>query len=265
VALVRDTIVIEVPPLAPDSVNTVIALDLDGRPDVKNSPTITAEHTFFVDQLDINISSDRENVELRYSLDGTVPTINSPLVTGPIQLTSTAVVTARCFRKGEAVSLPATATFKKVKPWPAVGVKPGKHGVRYAYYEGDWDWLPDFGTLKPVTVGTLPNFSLAPRSRADHYGFAFDGLIQLPEDGIYEFFTNSDDGSRLFIDDSLIVDNDGTHGMVQKSGAAPLAAGLHSIRVLYFEKAGEDRLEVSWRAKAGQKLVIADELLFLSR
>ena len=42
------------------------------------------------------------------------------------------------------------------------------------------------------------------------------GLIKIPADGIYSFYISSDDGSKLFIDDKILVDNDGLHGIVEK-------------------------------------------------
>jgi hypothetical protein len=54
----------------------------------------------------------------------------------------------------------------------------------------------------------------------------------------------SDDGSRLYIGDTLVVDNDGLHGMAEKSGVIALAAGRHPLTVTFFERTGSDGLEV---------------------
>jgi len=66
----------------------------------------------------------------------------------------------------------------------------------------------------------------------------FEGLVDIPEAGTYTFYVNSDDGSRLFIGDEQIVDNDGLHGMNEESGAILLGAGMHRIRVDFFERGG---------------------------
>ena len=50
--------------------------------------------------------------------------------------------------------------------------------------------------------------------------------------------TNSDDGSALYIGDKRVVDNDGLHGMVERSGTIALEAGWHAIRVEFFERGG---------------------------
>lgn len=72
-------------------------------------------------------------------------------------------------------------------------------GLDYAYYQGTWDSLPNFDSLTPVKTGVLSNVSLSPATQGDFFGFRYRGYIQVPADGIYTFYTNSDDGSRLYI------------------------------------------------------------------
>ncbi len=152
--------------------------------------------------------------------------------------------------------------FEKVAPLPAVEAAGVKSGVQYEFYTGDWDVLPDFAKIAPRKKGVLANFSFAPRDTTEHFGFRYSGLIKLPADGVYQFFTRSDDGSQLSIDGRLVVDNDALHGMLEKKGAVPLAAGLHRITVTFFEKTGGDGLEVYWTGPGFEKRPIADEILF---
>jgi mono/diheme cytochrome c family protein len=84
-------------------------------------------------------------------------------------------------------------------------------GLHYAYYEGEWEKLPKFDTLTPVASGDAENFDLTPAKRKNHFALRFEGTIQLPQDGEYLFLIGSDDGSRLLIDDKVIVVTDGVH------------------------------------------------------
>ncbi|MBI5863111.1 MAG: hypothetical protein HZB38_01095, partial [Planctomycetes bacterium] len=59
-----------------------------------------------------------------------------------------------------------------------------------------------------------------------------------PATDFYTLFTNSDDGSRLWIGSTLVVDNDGLHAMTERSGTLGLQAGTHAIRVEFFERGG---------------------------
>ncbi len=65
-------------------------------------------------------------------------------------------------------------------------------------------------------------------------------------DGLYTFFVNSDDGSKLYLGDSLVVSNDGLHGSMEKSGEVLLKAGKHRLKLLYFDASGGRSLVVSY-------------------
>ncbi len=243
----EDTLVIRLPRTPPDAVDSVVALDVAGKADINNPPTIESEFEIFVDSLQVGIKSDREGVEIRHTLDGSIPGPDSPVVAGKIVLTNSSVVSARCFRNRQPVSGVAKASFTRVAPRAATAVDRLAGGVRYGYFEGDWDRLPDFRALAPVAKGILPGFQLSARKKPEHFGFEYTGYIRVPADGVYAFYTISDDGSRLYIGEDLVVDNDGLHGAQEKRGVIALAAGLHPIRVTYFNKTGglDIRIEYS--------------------
>jgi alpha-L-fucosidase len=265
VAREEDALVITVPNQAPDADNSVVVLDVIGKADVNNPPKIESDVNIFVETIEVALKSDRENVELRYTLDGSTPSSNSTLVQGPIRLAETSTISARCFRDGKPVSEAATATFTKVTPSPAVEIGKIKRGIQYAYYEGDWDRLPDFKTLQPAKTGVLSNFDFSPRQEVERFGFEYSGFLRVPETGVYTFFTSSDDGSRLYIGDSLVVDNDGLQGIQEKRGVIALAAGLHPVRVIFFEKTGGEDLMVSYQSARIKKQRIPDSALFMQK
>ena len=136
-------------------------------------------------------------------------------------------------------------------------------GVHYEYFEGTWDLLPDFDALTPVATGTWPNFSLAPRLLDEYFAFRFDSCIEIDTAGDYTFFTTSDDGSRLYIDGGLIVDNDGLHGNQEVGAPVILSVGLHPIQVSFFEKTGGQTLETRYQGPGIGKQLIPDEVLLL--
>lgn len=116
--------------------------------------------------------------------------------------------------------------------------------LSYAYYEGSWDTLPDFQTLKPVTAGLSSGFDIGVRKRNDGFGLVFSGFLHIPSDGDFRLFLGSDDGSRLQIDGQDVIVNDGIHPHSVKDGRIKLAKGVHPVRVEYFEQGGEESLTV---------------------
>ncbi len=253
---------IAVPAAAPDADISVVVLDVTGKPDVAEPPRISSGSEIFTEALEVVVDSDRENVDIRFTLDGTAPTAASPRIAGPIRLTGTAVVTAACFRGGRPVSGPARATFTKVSPRPGVAAADALPGLNYSYYEGEWDTLPDFAKMKPASSGSIPRFESMAVPAKEKYGLEFRGFVRIPKDGITTFFVSSDDGSRLWVGDTLVVDNDGLHGMIVRKGDIALSAGFHPVTVRYFNKTGDRGLIVEWQVPGGTKESIPGSALF---
>ena len=136
--------------------------------------------------------------------------------------------------------------------------------LRYDYYEGSFSQVPDFTTLSPVSSGSVSNFDLSPRRVNDNFAFNFSGSITIPTTGTYTFYTTSDDGSQLFIDNQQVVDNDGLHAARERSGSVVLQAGQYPIRVTFFERTGGEKLEVRWEGPGLAKQLIPDEVLLKS-
>ena len=119
-------------------------------------------------------------------------------------------------------------------------------GVMVEYYATEaLSTLPDFTTLTPFASEVVPNIEYASTNGPfmnsglnDDVAAVFNGWITIPTGGFWTFGTNSDDGSALYIGDEQVVNNDGTHGMVERIGSIGLEAGVHSIRVEFFERGG---------------------------
>ena len=138
-----------------------------------------------------------------------------------------------------------------------------KSSIAYNYYEADKDInLVNPFKLTPVKSGVVPIINLDKKQRADKFAFEFYGFIKIQKDGIFTFFTESDDGSKLFIDDIEIVNNDGEHGAAEKSGRAALKKGFHKIKVLYFDSGGGNTLKVLLQKEGGEKQELSPSLLF---
>ena len=114
----------------------------------------------------------------------------------------------------------------------------------------------------PASSGIADIISQQNKKRSDKFAFEFNGYIKIDKDGIYTFFTDSDDGSMLYLDDEEIVNNDGDHGSVEKNGKAALKKGYHKIKVLYFDSGGGNTLRVSIQPEGGKKEIIPASLLF---
>jgi hypothetical protein len=139
----------------------------------------------------------------------------------------------------------------------------GGGGLWYEYGEGSWSLLPDFDIVATAEQGVINNFDITVRNQNDNFGFRFSGKINIAAAGDYTFYTTSDDGSQLFIDGALLVDNDGLHGAAEQSGVVTLAAGLHDIAVTMFELGGGESLLVEYEGPGIARQEIPDDVLTL--
>lgn len=126
-------------------------------------------------------------------------------------------------------------------------------GLEASYYAlSSPSSLPDFSILTPYALGVVSSLNYAATSgvfagsgRSDEVGAVFEGFLRISELDIYALYLSSDDGSKLYLGDHLLIDNDGLHGMTERSAAIGLKPGLHRLRVEFFENAGSAGLIVS--------------------
>lgn len=155
-----------------------------------------------------------------------------------------------------------------ILPGQGEELKPGLLGEYYEIGE-QFDDFPSLDTRTPV-LRRVDREVNVPRSMkpwpgtglADFFCIRWTGVVRIPKDGRYAFFTASDDGSRLFVGGKLVVNNGGLHGFEEESGEVQLKAGDHALRVEYFECGGEAACTVAWDAGSGRKEILPASVLF---
>jgi|GEM_PF-6985703 len=104
------------------------------------------------------------------------------------------------------------------------------------FYSGTWEKIPDFTTYEIHEAGITQTLNTAYEFEDDprNFGMVFTGYIDLPKDGLYAFSTKSFGSTRLYIDNMLVVDNDGSfhsEAVESESGHAYIASGLHPFKL----------------------------------
>lgn len=108
--------------------------------------------------------------------------------------------------------------------------------------------LPDFGIYRPLEMMCTDRLAVTLRkgapgfpgvtSRYEYFGVDFHGDIVVSQPGLYRFRMASDDGAKLYVDDTMVLDNDGLHDIRAVEGAVALAAGPHHVRVPFWNGPG---------------------------
>jgi putative heme-binding domain-containing protein len=144
----------------------------------------------------------------------------------------------------------------------------GESGIKVDYFEPHSNdaAIETLAKRKPTASGIVPDIKMnvPQKKRADAFALRFTGMITLSKSGKYTFFTNSDDGSRLYIGKQLVVNNDGSHGPQERSGSIDLSAGSHPITVTYFDSGGGDALHVAYAGPGIKKQAIPGSALSVS-
>jgi alpha-L-rhamnosidase len=165
---------------------------------------------------------------IRYTTDGTEPSEISEKYTGPVEISKTSLVQARSYKEPYK---PGYVTRRLYDIYD-----PELNGLNFDYFEGRWENIPDFQEMKPLNRGRINGFNPSEiKETEDYWGIRFHGFVEIPRDGLYQFSTISDDGSRLFVNDTMVVDNDGIHGPFTSKGKIELKRGKYPFMLDFFE------------------------------
>jgi hypothetical protein len=228
-------------------------------------PIIKSTYSIFTDYAVISIQNELKKGKIYYTVDDTVPDKNAKLYNKPIKITKTVTIKAITIYENGLISAISEKSFEKVAYTAAIEGNGYKMGLSYSYFDQDiseWRKLPDFTTLTATESGVTGQINIAKAKKDDHFAMEFKGYINVPTDGIYSYYSNSDDGTQLFLHDKLLVDNDYTHPMSEKSGDIALKKGKHPIRLTFFQGSGGKGLEVNYRGPGIEKQKIPAEALF---
>jgi hypothetical protein len=156
----------------------------------------------------------------------------------------TTLVKARTFLRNGRVSLPVKKMFQRIDP--------DENGLSYAYYEGEWDTIPEVSKLEPHKAGEI--FDIAeqiPGNRQYDYLVSYNGYIDIDFPGEYAFLTLNDDGLKLIIDDIVVIDDGGEYGTYRNEGKIFLEQGVHRFNLLALQSHGGYDLELQFIPPGG--------------
>ena len=210
----------------------------------------------------ITINNLNDKGEIRYTLDGSEPTPSSPIYESPIEVTKTTVVNAQVYTGTTPLSLPTKGYFRVIS-------NTEDHGINYTTYTSNEDLvqLPAFSTLASKGSGQIFEFNLnnIELPSTENVAATFKSYLHIEKAGEYRFYLASDDGSKLYINNKTVVDNDGDHGVIEKDGSINLTEGKHLIKVEWFNAAGGSYLGTYYEGPGITKQIIPANLLYLKK
>lgn len=147
---------------------------------------------------------------------------------------------------GNFVPIPRQAFF------PAILARNGLTGYYY----------PNGTMTNPFTQVRRDLFIMPDNSLLDDFSIVWKGRIEIPVSGEYAFGCYADDGSYVYVDGDLIVDNGDGRGIRDVPGKVMLEAGFHDIEVHYWQLKGAWAMRFWWHPPGGARQSIPLEYLF---
>lgn len=197
-----------------------------------------------------------------YTLDGSEPTEKSLLYDKPFYLSTSSDLNVRAFSKSV---LPSAIVNTRVKVFEwneATQLNNLKQGIKFSAFELIPDSVNDIDFVKPVKTGYTKSISTSEATRLENYGLYFEGYIKAMDDAVYSFYLSSDDGSKLWIDNNVVVDNDGMHSEEEKSGSIALKKGYHHFKVAFVQGTGDAVLNLSYINGGKAKKIIPTSMFY---
>ncbi len=242
--------------------NHLVYLETFGYNYFVSPPFYLEDNLFIENEFIVSLQKPYSSAKVHYTLDGSTPTEQSPVYSEPIVLNTDTQIKALTIMPSGKCSRVQTAMYKKGIFQNGVPETDFTQGIKMQLLTGVIQSLDDISTLKEMGSSVVQKIEIPANVPEDHFALVFEGYIDVPANGIYTFYTESDDGSRLFLNDQLIIDNDGIHAPQQINGQAALKKGFHRLRIEFFEGKYGQVLKVYFKGPGIEKQEIPESPLF---
>ncbi len=202
----------------------------------------------------VALKCDDKEALLYFTTDGTNPTKKSIPYKKPIVVNKTTQIRFTAFKEGMLSSTPISIQLNKLEfvnytnYTNKLELVPGLH---YKYYHAHVINPFELDDLKPLETGIISRITADERQREDYFGYAFEGYLKIPKDGIYTISISSNDGNVFFLDDKKF-----------EGGAIAIRKGKYKIAQKYFQLGNNKWDIVSWEGPGIKKQEIPASAYF---
>ncbi|MFB0554079.1 MAG: PA14 domain-containing protein [Phycisphaerae bacterium] len=147
--------------------------------------------------------------------------------------------------------------------WSFATLPAGSGGLQAEYFSDvtDMSGIPKEVRVDPQIDFNWNQDSPAPTVNRAMFSVRWRGEIEIPVADAYTFTTRSNDGSRIYVNNQLVVEDWGTHAARDSSGTLDLEAGSYLITVEYMQDGANANIIVSWESSLIPKQAIPSVVL----
>ncbi len=221
-------------------------------------PSASVNKVEFLTSETLSLKNNAIGTTIYYTTDGSEPTQQSAVYSEPLTISEEGVVKATAIKENGEKSKTLEVKAERLK-YIESDTKPGsKKGLQGTLVKGDFSQCEQVEKAKGAKF-IAPSISIPEIAPEDHFGLIYEGFVTVPEEGLYKLALGSDDGSLLYINNKLVIDNDGGHGMQFVKANLALKAATYSIKVVFFEGSGGQNLRLNVETPSGEKTEVPTE------
>ena len=217
-----------------------------------------AEENVFVDQATLRINKPLDSYSLRYTTDGSQPLPNSPELPAGLAITTPQTINVAAFTPSGSRGDVYTLRYQQQAYATPATVANSTAGLQCRYFKKAFRSTKGMKPLVADSTYTINNVVVPKSVTAPSFGIQFRGYLIVPETGVYSFFYTCDDGGILHIADRMVVDNDGNHSPIEKSGQVALQKGAHPFEADFIEGGGGFTLKLKYSLNGSEPMNIPD-------
>jgi hypothetical protein len=216
----------------------------------------------FSNSVSVTITDASPGVTIYYTQDGSVPTMSSTLYTVPILITNTVRLQARAFKTGSPNSGTTSAVYLSTN---SVGNGTGLTGAYYANQLATFTNPPTLVRTDSVVNFNWGTGSPDPSITSNDFTAIWTGEVQPQFSEAYTFYTTTDDGTRLWVNGQLLVDDWVNQAATQENGTLALVAGQkYPITMEYYQNQGLSSATLAWSSSSTPMAIIPQSQLYPS-
>jgi hypothetical protein len=153
----------------------------------------------------------------------------------------------------------------------ALAITPGLSEEVYYFQQGEN--MPDLNSRIPdmQRVVNHINYNMWGQAmwpgltKKDDYAVRWEGSIRINNGGEYTFFLASDDGSQMWLDEDMVINNGGVHAKRQRTGTRSLLADVHALKIDYFNRDGGNGCVFKYKGRdTSEKAVVVPQSALLA-
>ncbi|WP_096431217.1 family 20 glycosylhydrolase [Labilibaculum antarcticum] len=217
---------------------------------------------FFFDRMKLPLEVKLQNTEIRYTLDGSKPDVNSKIYTEPLVLKNTTSIKTQTFHQSGLKSKIRNIECIKILPLVPDTISELAQGLRYKIIKGKFNNLNELTNDEVMECGVLDKIKFPKDIEEDCYAMEITGFLKIDKKATYTFFNYAVDPVQISIGGHVLINQEGLNSRYERRGRIHLDEGLYPIKIIMVKNTPYANQQVSWCSNYFYQIPINSENLF---